>query len=105
MKLIAETEYENQVIHGLTNLLRDLGVDAEGFRREEAVAEIFWSPDDFTMELASIRNATKEDRESFLMAIEDKLRSAMISAGYEVITQELTNSRRNQLHLAHRAMQ
>ena len=105
MKLIAETEYESQVIYRLADLLRDLGIDAEGFKREEAVAEVFWTPDDFTMELASIHNATKEDRISFLMAIEDKLRSAMITAGYEVITQELTCTHRNQLYLAHRQMQ
>lgn len=93
MKLIAETEAENHILRGLTTLLNDLGVDAEGYRQEEAVAMTFWSSDDFSMDLAAIKDASKEAKESFLCANEDRLRAAMIAAGYQVISEQLSKLR------------
>jgi len=89
MKLIAETEYENQLVHGLCSLLRDLKVDVDGYLHEQAVATTFWSVDDFIIQLESIRNASQIDRQAFLLSIEDKIRSAMQIAGANVIQQEL----------------
>ena len=93
MKLIAETDYENQIVHGLCSLLRDLKVDVDGYLHEQAVATTFWSADDFIMHHESIRNASQSDRQAFLFSIEDKIRSAMRGAGANVIQHELSQSK------------
>ena len=61
MKLIAENSYEDQLLPGLVALLRDLKVDACGFRTEEAIAPVFWSCQDVCLELAVVKelNNTK----------------------------------------------
>ena len=60
MKLIAETDYENQIVHSLCSLIRDLKVDVDGYLHEQAVATTFWSADDFFMHHESIRNASQQ---------------------------------------------
>jgi len=85
VKLIAESNYENQILNGLVCLLSDLGMDVTGYQHEEAVAATFWSADDFTMEISSMTDCSKTDREAFLLSIEEIIRGAMIEAGYNVI--------------------
>lgn len=89
MKLIAETTYENQIVHGLCSLLRDLKVDVDGYLHEQAIATTFWSADDFIVHLESIQNASQIDQRAFLLSIEDKIRAAMEIAGANVIQHEL----------------
>lgn len=81
MKLIAENEQENRVIHRLTGLLRDLSIDATGYTTQNAAALTFWSCRDLPRDLP--------DKASFLAEIEDDLYSSMIIAGYETISRSL----------------
>ena len=89
MKLIAESEYENQLIYGLCGLLRDLKVDVEGYQHEDAIATTFWSVDDIQMGIEPICIASRTDKQAFLFSIEDDLRKAMVRAGTDVIEDAL----------------
>ena len=77
MKLIAENEQENRILHGLTGLLQDLGVDVIGHTTHDAAAVTFWSCEDIPQDIPN--------KDAFLEAIEDDLYSSMIAAGYETI--------------------
>lgn len=89
MKLIAETEYENQLVYGLCSLLRDLKVDVDGFQHEDAIATTFWSSEDLIMCIDPLINPSKFDKQAFLFSIEEDIRSAMIMAGAKVIEKKL----------------
>lgn len=102
MKLIAESDYDNQVIMGLSAFLTDIGVDVTGYRREDAIAATFWSSEDISMELAAIDLMTKYDKEAFLWSIEDSLRSAMIIAGFNEIKHRLEKVPKSKVTLQHR---
>ena len=85
MLLISENHFENQLIPGLVSILRDLQVDAQGFAREEAIAPLFWSSEDFLLELSSINNLSKDEITAILTNLETALLEAMMLAGFEVI--------------------
>lgn len=105
MKLIAENSHEDQLLPGLVSLLRDLRVDACGFRREEAFAPIFWSSEDFSLELPSIKEISEEERTAILANLESDLVEAMILAGFDVIQTYLKDSHGVVSSQRHRIMQ
>lgn len=102
MILIAENSLEDQVLPGLVNLLRDLRVDASGFHRADAVAPIFWSAEDFSLELASLKWLSKEEMTDVLKKLEPDLMEAMILSGFNVIETYLENANGIQVHKHHR---
>lgn len=93
MKLIAENSLDDQLIPGLVSLLRDLKVDACGFRTEQAIAPIFWSAEDFLLDLSSVKELSKQDVTWILSNLESDLMEAMIMAGYGVIEKYLKDSK------------
>ncbi len=99
MKLIAENQYEDQVIAGLTALLCDLGVNADGYTKDEAMAVTFFTPDDFDLEASAIR-MTRDDQIALIRAIEDNIRTAMFTAGYEMIERAMNMARGGKAHLS-----
>lgn len=105
MKLIAETELEDQLISGLVDLLRDLKVDACGFRRGEAIAPVFWASEDFSLQLSSIKKISKDEITDLLESLEPKIQDAMILAGFEVIEKYVNATKCTQVHQHHRHYQ
>ena len=103
MILIAENNYEDQVLPGLVSLLRDLRLDACGFYHADAIAPIFWSSDDFSLELASVNGLTKDDMSAVLANLEPDLIEAMILAGFEVIDNYFADADGTQIHKHHRS--
>lgn len=105
MKLISESAYEDQLIPRLVSLLRDLKVDAHGFRTEDAFAPLFWSADDFTLELSSIKGMTKEEITAVLAYLEPDLLEATILAGFDVIENYLRKAKGAVVYQNHRSLQ
>lgn len=105
MLLIAENALENQLIPGLTSLLRDFKVDASGFLREEAIAPIFWAAEDVALECASIKGIRKDDIEGILENLESELLEAMILAGFDVIERYLKDTTGAVVYQQHRNLQ
>ena len=102
MKLISECTYEDQLVPGLVALLRDINVDACGFRRAEAIASIFWSYEDFSLELPFLKELSKDELTAMLVDLEVELRKAMVLAGFEVIDHALRRSVGTRVHRHHR---
>lgn len=102
MKLIAESNFENQLLPGLVSLLRDLRVDACGFFREEAIAPVFWSSDDFSTELSSMKRLSKDELTAILCDLEPDMQDAMILAGFQVIEKYLQKANGSQVYQHHR---
>lgn len=92
MKLISENQREDMVICGLTALLCDLGIDADGYTQQEALAATYIFPDDVTLECSSL-HMTREDQLAFLKSIEDDIRAAMLRAGYEAIERAISHAK------------
>lgn len=105
MKLIAENDLEDQLLPGLVSLLRDLKVDAYGFCRDDAIAPIFWSSDDISLEVSSIKALSKEEVGFILENLEPALMEAMISAGFQVIENYLNDSKGIVVRQQHRRLQ
>ena len=102
MKLISESAAEDQILSGLVSLLRDLQVDAYGFQRNESIATIFWSPEDFSLELAAIKGLSKEEMAALLDLLEPELLEAMILAGFGVIERYMKKIKGTNVHQHHR---
>lgn len=102
MKLISESAAEDQLIYGLTNLLTDLGVDANGYLHKESIANVFWSSNDFILNLASVNAVTDEDKEALLFSLERELIEAMIKAGARVIKKRAEASPGVEFKLKHK---
>lgn len=105
MKLISESSYEDQLVPGLVALLRDLNVDARGFQRNDAIASVFWSAEDFSLELPSIKDLSKEEMTAILDDLEPELLKAMIVAGFDVIDRSLQHATGAQVYRHHRHFQ
>lgn len=105
MKLIAENCLDEQILPTLVALLKDLRVEVHGFRKEEAIAPIFWSADDFSLELSSIRDLKKDEMSSILKHLEPDLQKAMILAGFQIIKNHLYKARGAVVHQHHRYLQ
>ena len=105
MKLIAENSHEDQLVPGLVALLRDLNVDACGFQRSDAIASVFWSAEDFSLELPSIKGLSKEEMTAILDDLEPELLKAMVLAGFEVIDKSLEHATGAQVFRHHRHYQ
>ena len=101
MKLIAESQYEDQVVAGLTALLCDLGVSADGYTEDEAMAQTLISPDDVDLQASSIR-MSREDQIALIRSIEDSIRTAMITAGYETIERAIQKADGGKAHISRR---
>lgn len=80
MKLIAETPYESRIIDRLCVLLGDLGISADGYRQDEAIAATFFSSEEI-LSGTRIQNLCPEEQEAVLCSIEDTVRRAMRTAG------------------------
>lgn len=102
MKLISENSFEDHLVPGLVSLLRDLNVDACGFRRCDAIASIFWSYEDFSLELPFLKDLSKEEMTAMLQDLEPELMKAMILAGFEVIDRSLRSVVGTRVHRHHR---
>lgn len=98
MKLISESQYEDMVVSGLTALLCDLGIDADGYTEQEALALTYISPEDFSIECGSL-HMTKEDQLAFLKSVEDNVRTAMLTAGYEAVQKAMLHARGGKVRL------
>lgn len=104
MKLISENSYEDQLISGLVSLLRDLNVDASGYRRADAIASISWSYEDFSLDLPSIKDLSKDELTAILEDLEPELLKAMVLAGFEVIDGSMQKATGAQVYRHHRYM-
>ena len=102
MKLISECAYEDQLVPGLVSLLRDLNVDACGLRRDDAIASIFWSHEDFSLELPFLKEVSREEMTAMLEDLETEIRKAMVSAGFEVIDKALRRTAGTRVRRHHR---
>ena len=102
MKLISENSYEDHLINGLVALLRDLNVDAIGFRRADAIASTFWSYEDFSLELPFLKELSREELTAMLEDLEPELMKAMVLAGFEVLDNSLRHATGAQVHRHHR---
>jgi len=98
MKLISENQYEDQVVAGLTALLCDLGVSADGYKKNEALAVTFLSPSDIELEATSIY-MTHEDQLALIHSIEDNIRTNMIAAGFETIQRAMLQAHGGKAHI------
>ena len=99
MKLIAETQYEDQLLMSLTTFLREMGIDAEGYRQEDAIAPVFWSANELELEADALSYMSKEDRIAFLCSIEASLRSTMRRAGLRHISNAIGRAQGGHAHL------
>lgn len=99
MKLIAETPYEDQLLTSLASFLRDIGVDAESYRQEDAIAPVFWSANELELEADALSYMSKEDRIAFLSSIEISLRGAMRKAGLRHISNAIGRTQGGHAHL------
>lgn len=102
MILIAENEHEDQLVPRLVTLLQDLRVDACGFQRGDAIAPIFWSVDDFSLELPFIKGLPKDEMSAILSELEPELLKAMIIAGFDVIENSVKHAKGALVHKHHR---
>ena len=98
MKLIAESQYEDQVLIGLTALLCDLGINADGYTRNEALAVSFISPEDISLESKSI-HMSFDDQLALIHSIEDSIRNAMVTAGYATIERAIRHAKGGKVHI------
>ena len=105
MKLIAENALDDQLIPGLVSFLRDLRVDAYGFCRDDAIAPVFWSSDDISLEVSSIKELSREEVGAILANLEPDLLEAMILAGFQVIENYLKDSKGIVVMQQHRTLQ
>lgn len=105
MKLIAENALEDQLIPSLVSFLRDLKVDAYGFCRDDAIAPIFWSSDDISLELSSVTHLSRDEVVAVLSILEPALLEAMILAGFQVIEDYLKESKGVVAMQQHRTLQ
>lgn len=105
MKLIAENALDDQLIPGLVSLLRDFKVDANGFRTDEAIATVFWSPEDIAMEHSYMQKFSKDDILGILAHLEPDLLESMILAGFEVIEKYLKDTTGTAVYQQHRNLQ
>lgn len=97
MKLIAENRKESYIVDGLCALLCDLGIAADGYRQEEAIAVTFFSAEDHcTNEILDFM--TPEEQVEFLLSVEDTVRSAMLKAGNRAIHRALAHVRAGHAH-------
>ena len=104
MKLIAENSYEDQVLPGLVALLRDLQVDACGFRTKEAIAPVFWSCQDVCLEVPAVKELSDEEVTALLYNLESDLIEAMILAGFHVIENYLKDAKGIVVDPRHRSL-
>lgn len=102
MKLISESNLEDQLVPGLVSLLRDLNVDACGFRRSDAIASVFWSHEDFSLELPFLKALSKDEMTAMLEDLEPEILKAMVLAGFEVIDRSLRHAVGTRVHRHHR---
>lgn len=105
MKLIAENSHEDHVLPGLVSLLRDLRVDACGFRSDEAIAPVFWSSQDVCLELSAVKELSSEEVTAILSVLESDLIEAMILAGFDVIENYLKDMKGVAISRRHRNLQ
>ena len=81
MKLISESQQEDRLIPGITALLIDLGIDADGYVQKDALATTFLSSNDFELlDYDFTTHMGEEDMTFLLKSIEDSLRAAMHDA-------------------------
>lgn len=80
MKLIAETPQESRIIDRVCALLEDLGIAADGYRKNEAIAATFFSSEDI-LAGTGWQHMCPEEQEAVLCSIEDTVRRAMRTAG------------------------
>ena len=99
MILIAENQYEDQLLMSLTALLTDLGVNVDGLKQEDALVPMFWSANELELETAALCYMSKDDRIAFLLSIEDSLRASMRKAGFHTISSKLARAQGGQVHL------
>lgn len=92
MKLIAETEEENQMLAGTSALMRDLGVDVSEYRTDEAYALMFWSADELTHVYTERYNLTREEAVYLLEETEMFLRMTMAAAGSKYLERALRSN-------------
>lgn len=97
MKLIAETQQESRLVDGLSALLSDLGVEVDGYRKDEAVAVTFFSANQFAMP-EELLDMSADEQSAFLCSIEDAMRGAMLAAGYRTINKALRHAKRGISH-------
>ena len=104
MKLISESPVDDQLVHSLTNLLFDLGVDADPYRQEDSLAMMLWSANELELEMESLTHMTKEDKMALLLSIEDALCAAMREAGMRVISEAVSRAQGGHVHLNARTL-
>ena len=104
MKLISESPHDDQLVYSLTNLLYDIGVDADPYRQEDALAMILWSSNELELEMDALSHMTKDDKMALLISIEDAICAAMREAGMRVICEAVSRAQGGQARLNARSL-
>lgn len=104
MILLSENTHEDEILSGITALLIDLGIDADSYRREDALAPVFWSANDLELEGEALSYMSKEDRIAFLQSIEDAICACARKAGCRTIRSAVRQTQGGHAHLNARTL-
>lgn len=104
MKLIAESQHDDQIISNLVNLLSDIGVPADGYRQEESFGLMLWSVYELDLEADTLTYMSKEDKIAFFRSIEPAMQANMRKAGLQTISKAISKAQGGRIHINARAL-